>query len=339
MRSLSIGPAELITLAGIAGLALLVAVIVVLAVLRRRRTGAPRLWTWIVALASVLVGLPLVLFVLGLSLVTPVRVQRSSIPPSEPVVVTVGPAANGSDTAPSGTPTPGTSPPNPVPVNDTGSPSWSIVPDTWLEAIAIPAAIAALTIFVGVALVAPVLSRWPGRAVTDSPSRTRYVLLGVALWIALSLFLILDLGLNLAVSIYPGFVAAYAAFWVLVSALLLYRRPRRETILVMSLFVALLATLRFIDWNTRKPFLRRLNRIRQGMTVSQVDRIMSAYQGGYYGGPPPSLRENDPQFDNQGQIVTGWVTYRHTDEGWGNSDWGVVTFEDGRVVRADFQPD
>jgi len=37
--------------------------------------------------------------------------------------------------------------------------------------------------------------------------------------------------------------------------------------------------------------------------------------------------------------VTGTSTYRHTNEGWGNSDWGVVTFEDGRVVQTEFMPD
>ena len=57
---------------------------------------------------------------------------------------------------------------------------------------------------------------------------------------------------------------------------------------------------------------------------------------GYYGGPPPSLREYEPQFDEQGQIVTGWLTYRHTDEGWADSGWGVVTFENGRVVEVRF---
>jgi hypothetical protein len=33
------------------------------------------------------------------------------------------------------------------------------------------------------------------------------------------------------------------------------------------------------------------------------------------------------------------VTYRHTTEGWGGSDAGVVTFEGGRVVQIEFLHD
>jgi hypothetical protein len=75
------------------------------------------------------------------------------------------------------------------------------------------------------------------------------------------------------------------------------------------------------------------------MTESQVDQIMDGYIKEYGGGPPPSLRAYEPRFDEQGSIVTGWVTYRHTDEGWGDSDWGEVTFEDRHVVETRFLHD
>jgi hypothetical protein len=335
MRSLSLGLAELIILAGIVGLPLLILAVVALAVVRTRRTEAPRPWKWFALLVSILIGLPLVLFVLGLSLVTPVRVRRSSVPTSQAVIVTAGPTTDRLDDTPSGTPAPGMSPPNPTPVNDTGAASWSIVPDTWLEAIAIPSLIAAPIVFVGAALVAAVLSRWPGHAVADRAVRSRYLLLALALWVGLSLFLTLDLGLNLAVSIYPGFVAAYAALWVLIGLLLLYRRPIREQALILTLFVALLFAVRFVNWNSRKPFLRDLQSIRAGMTSAQVEQIMGRYQKG--GGRP--LESPATRVDARGEILTGTLTYRHTDEAWGNSDWGVVTFEDGRVVHTDFSPD
>jgi hypothetical protein len=35
----------------------------------------------------------------------------------------------------------------------------------------------------------------------------------------------------------------------------------------------------------------------------------------------------------------GFVVYRHTNEGWGNSDWGLVRFEANRVAAVDFKPD
>jgi hypothetical protein len=339
MRLPSIGATELLILAGIAGLVMLILALLVAAVMRRPRTNAPRAWTWIVVLGSILIGLPLVLFILGISLVTPVSVKRSTAPTSQAAVVTVGPnaaprlTATASGDGPPSAPTPGISPPNPVPVSDTASPSWSIVPDTWLEAVAIPTTVAALIVFIGAALVAFVLSRWPGPTV-DTGNRTRYVLLALVLWIALSLFLVLDLGLGLAVSIYPRFVAAYAAFWALVGALMLYRRPVREQVLILALFAALLFSMRFIDWNSRKPFLRDLSSINEGMTPAQVEQIMAPYMTG--GGRP--LGSPTIQVDARGEILTGTLTYRHTDEGWGDSDWGVVAFVDGRVVRTHFLP-
>jgi hypothetical protein len=33
------------------------------------------------------------------------------------------------------------------------------------------------------------------------------------------------------------------------------------------------------------------------------------------------------------------LVYRHTDEGWGDSDWGEIYLENGRVVEIQFLPD
>jgi hypothetical protein len=35
----------------------------------------------------------------------------------------------------------------------------------------------------------------------------------------------------------------------------------------------------------------------------------------------------------------GRINYRHTTEGWGDSDWGLVTFQAGRVSQVEFLPD
>ena len=98
-------------------------------------------------------------------------------------------------------------------------------------------------------------------------------------------------------------------------------------------------SVRFVDWNTRKPFLKSLYRIREGMVPAQVDQIMSDYGGGCYGGSAAILKPSGCEFNEQGEIVTGCVTYTHTKEGWGNSDWGTVYFEDGVVVSTEFSPD
>jgi hypothetical protein len=252
------------------------------------------------------------------------------------VIVTGGPTAtpDGTTTSSDAAPT-RMVPPNPAPTNDSGRGTWSIVPDTWLEMLAIPLIMAGLIVAIGAAIVAVVLTRWWGDGTDDPAARSRYLVLALALWVGLSLFLVLDLGFGLAVSVYPGFVAAYAAFWVLVGALLLYRRPTREKVITLLLFVVVLCSVRFVDWNSRKPFLRDFQRIREGMTRVEVERIMGRYtvgDGRPIGSPTAAV-------DAQGNILTGTVTYRHTDEGWGDSDWGVVTFESGRVVETQFMPD
>jgi hypothetical protein len=159
-------------------------------------------------------------------------------------------------------------------------------------------------------------------------ARIRYVLFGLLFWVALSILLIYDL-LGSA-SLYPQFVAIYAAFWVLVGALLLYDRPLREKVPVLIVFLALVFSLRFVDWNSRKPFLRAFYRIEEGMTYRQVEQVMGGYAGS---------AGADAEVDEEGYVVAGTISYTHTDEGWGDSDWGLVTFQGGRVVEIEFLPD
>ena len=158
--------------------------------------------------------------------------------------------------------------------------------------------------------------------------RARYALSGLLLWVALSVLCIFDL-LGSA-SFYPVFVAIYTTFWVLIEALLLYDRPIREKVLILAVFVTLIFSLRFIDWNSRKPFLRGFYRIEEGMTHRQVEQIMGCYTR--------SVGTN-AQVDGEGYTVTGNVSYTHTDEGWGNSDIGLLTFQGGRVAEIEFLPD
>jgi len=346
----SIGLAELVILAGAAGVVMLVVAAIVVAVVRRRTGGGSRPWKWIAILGLILVVLPLLVAVAVILWVTPVRVERAYVdvgPTVEPVLVepvaTAELASTASDAALTGTPARGASTPTPAPVGSTRPSSLSIVPSSGLEVFAIPLLIAGLVLLIGAAIVSVVVRRWPESDIQAQDSdgsgrrwaRVRYVLVALALWMALGIFLILDLGLGLAVSLYPAFVAAYAAFWVLVGALLLQGRPLREKILILLLFVAVVFCVRFVDWNSRKPFLRDLHSVKEGMTPAQVEQIMGAYMNG--GGQ--SLDSSGTEVDERGEIVTGTVTYRHTDEGWGDSDWGVVTFEGGRVVEVEFLPD
>ena len=155
-----------------------------------------------------------------------------------------------------------------------------------------------------------------------------FACLGLLLLAALGVFLFLDY--SAAVSVDLKFVAAYLACCVLVGALLTEGCPLRQKLVVLGFVSIAILSVRFIDWDSRKPFLRAFYRVDGGMTAAQVDRIMNGY----------SIRLGaDAVVDVQGQIVAGTVSYRHTNGGWGDSDLGVLTFEDGRVERIRFLPD
>jgi len=47
---------------------------------------------------------------------------------------------------------------------------------------------------------------------------------------------------------------------------------------VLAIYVLLILSARFVDWNSRKPFLRDLLQLKEGMTGQQVRDIMGRYQ-------------------------------------------------------------
>jgi len=108
--------------------------------------------------------------------------------------------------------------------------------------------------------------------------------------------------------------------------------PRLALLLTFAVAVA---GVRWVNWNSRKPFLRDLYSLRVGMTPSQVEAVMGKYLKGT--GWPANAGE-DPTA--RGELsFPGTLVYRHTNKGWGNSDWGMVEFSDGQVVKVDFSPD
>ncbi|WP_338864803.1 hypothetical protein [Myxococcus stipitatus] len=106
------------------------------------------------------------------------------------------------------------------------------------------------------------------------------------------------------------------------------------------LLLLLCMGMRWLDWDSRKPFMRDLSSVRPGMTVEQVEAIMGRYLRGTGWPENPFTRGNAPGDFRAGELqVADSRVYRHTNEGWGNSDWGVVRFEAGRVVDVTFSPD
>lgn len=278
---------------------------------------------WILLVLAGLIVLPVMVLGLGILWVTPVRVERFPIPNED--VATVAPLDAESAALP--------------PVSTPDPPLLSLNPQNRVHLFVILPLIAALTLLLigGVGGLAwwnwlrpqddeaKAYGNEDGRA---KGARARYALFALLLWAALSVLFILDL-LGSA-SLYPQFVAIYAAFWVLIGVLLLYDRPLREKALILAVFLTLVFSLCFIGWNSRKPFLRDFYRIEEGMTHRQVEQIMEGYMRSVGA---------SAEVDDEGYLVAGNVSYTHTDEGWGNSDIGLLTFQGGRVVEIAFLPD
>ena len=105
--------------------------------------------------------------------------------------------------------------------------------------------------------------------------------------------------------------------------------------LLLGIFVVAMVVLYKIPWSTRKPFLTALSRVRIGMTVEEVDRVMSAYIKG--SGIEPVGRFGS---DENGQLeLSDAIIFRHSDDGAFNADWGLVRFKDGIVTDIEFVPD
>lgn len=115
----------------------------------------------------------------------------------------------------------------------------------------------------------------------------------------------------------------FAAFFALPALVLLWRAPLRVKLAFISTFLLLILVVRNVEWNSRKPFLRALDAVQVGMTAEQVDAAMR----GFVRAPRTGISDY------------GTVSFRHTDEGWGNADVGLVTFEGERVVKVEFLGD
>ena len=152
--------------------------------------------------------------------------------------------------------------------------------------------------------------------------------IGLLLLMALGVFLIFDI--IAALSVYLQFTLAYTIFWLALGALLLRRTPGRLRLSLLVLFAGAMITIALINWDSRKPFLRHFYRVKVGMTATQADQVMQGYM---------KFISPMTQINEQGEIMAGPVSYRHTDDGWGDSDIGLLIFKNGRVVETDFYPD
>lgn len=167
-------------------------------------------------------------------------------------------------------------------------------------------------------------------------------------------------------AIWPQTISPYFHFGAILLCGLLFlplvrvERLRIAKAILCGLFLLAMVALWFSPVSTRQPFLRDLDRVETGMTLAQVEAIMGGYMKGTgWPEPPPFTKSPTPQSsktqnikdlatgsthqieaDKKGELqIAGAVTYRHSDEGEYNSDWGVVSFQNGRVSKVEFMPD
>lgn len=171
--------------------------------------------------------------------------------------------------------------------------------------------------------------------------------------IALALFALCEIGVAYPLPWWLCLCVAIAFAGGLIRPVPLRSQLLRVGVLVA--FIAAIAALYFVDWTTRKPFLRDLARVRVGMTEAEVRHIMGRYMEGT--GWPASPFDTSPNATNtladvgsgsqystttspSGEmVIQGSLVFRHSTAGAFNSDWGIVSLSNGRVVRVEFSPD
>lgn len=139
----------------------------------------------------------------------------------------------------------------------------------------------------------------------------------VFFFLAVPAFIELVLAISLGVRVY---VAYGALCGILVLAL---RAPRRTSVVVFVPILLGLTILCATPWTSRKVFLRHFDQIGVGMSPEEVVAIMRGYEYGEVARGPDSIVR----------------TFTHSRSGRFDSDWGVVTFVNGRVVKVEFLPD
>jgi hypothetical protein len=156
---------------------------------------------------------------------------------------------------------------------------------------------------------------------------------------------------------YPEAWWLYLALGVMFGlALAQWRSLRKQVVRVSALLVvwAIICALYFVEWSSRKPFLHDLYSIRLGMTEGEARKIMARYMEGTGWPMFPGSKTNEggtlrilgnsseysTRASDTGEMaIRDALVFRHSKEGAFNSDWGIVTLSNGKVVKVEFSPD
>lgn len=155
----------------------------------------------------------------------------------------------------------------------------------------------------------------------------------VVLLVALALLVGLDFVADVSSS--WRFLVGWAGAFGAAGLSILLRDTRVFRAAVVGSFLAACLAVRWVDWNSRKPFLRDLDSLRAGMSRADAERIMGRWMRGT-GWPSNPMTGGKP---GEAFQVPDSDVWRHTNEGWGDSDWGVVTYDAGFIASVEFLPD
>jgi hypothetical protein len=135
-----------------------------------------------------------------------------------------------------------------------------------------------------------------------------------------------------AITLVPFLTTASAIVWLRVGISLTKNQPMRKRLTIIPLTIILILSLKYLDWNSRKPFLQDLYSVKTGMTGAEVKKIMGKYDRHGILVDPKINELLTPDF-------TVEVSFHHTSEGYGNADIGRVWFQNGKVIQVEFLHD
>ncbi|MCX6345641.1 MAG: hypothetical protein NT018_11315 [Armatimonadetes bacterium] len=134
------------------------------------------------------------------------------------------------------------------------------------------------------------------------------------------------------------FFAGYTAICSLFLIPLALAGFKRKGWLVFSIFILSVVILGAVPWTPREHFLQYFNRIKPGMTASQVDSLMEHHylEKHIYKITKDYNKDYLPEnVKNADQAAS----YRHSDDGAYNADIGEIYYRNGRVLNTRFLPD
>lgn len=183
-------------------------------------------------------------------------------------------------------------------------------------------------------------------------SAMRVALITIVASPALAMFALFELGIAFPIPwwLYLCVAVLFAAGLIRPVAV----RGQLARVGALAAIFAIIAVLYFVDWTTRKPFLRDLDRIRVGMTEAEVRQIMAPYMEGAGWPAIPGSSSNAPgtlhilgsdsQYSTEASsagemVIRDSLVFRHSNDGAFNADWGIVSLSNGRVVKVEFSPD